>query len=573
MRTKWYLLGCGTSILLLFLVFVFGIRSLMKTSQQATVKVQNNSALVIDIDKLVPEYSDLTDSHFNLIPISAHDIIEKINSAATDPKIKCIILKPNNYSIGYASLHEIMLALAEFKTTGKKVYAYLNFVGQKDYILSTVADEIYLNPSATAGVYLTGVGSSITFYKDMLSKLGIEVNIVRAGKYKAAGESFSRNNMSAEFKNNLMGLYEDIYVQLCADLAKNRNIEDETVRNIFENRANLFIAQDEALNFKMVDGLIQEDQMLKNIGIDKDHMVSISKYQATPIKQKNQKIAVIYAMGEINSVKANIGTMNINSKNMKEVVSKVKEDNSIKAVVLRVNSPGGSALESDIINYYIEELKKVKPVIVSMGDVAASGGYYISANANYIYADPYTITGSIGVISMLPDVNKLGKKIGLSSESAGYGKFINVLEPWKPTNPNMLSSFQDMTDRTYLEFKTVVSRGRGIDVDTVDDIAQGQVWSAPDAKAHKLIDEVGTLNDAILKAAELVNLTDYSVASYPQKKDLINAVLQEKFDLQVALKVLSGKYTIEDIPNHIENTLNSIIESPVQMKLPFSLDN
>ncbi|HOQ80630.1 MAG TPA: S49 family peptidase, partial [Candidatus Cloacimonadota bacterium] len=176
MRTKWYLLGCGTSILLLFLVFVFGIRSLMKTSQQATVKVQNNSALVIDIDKLVPEYSDLTDSHFNLIPISAHDIIEKINSAATDPKIKCIILKPNNYSIGYASLHEIMLALAEFKTTGKKVYAYLNFVGQKDYILSTVADEIYLNPSATAGVYLTGVGSSITFYKDMLSKLGIEVN-------------------------------------------------------------------------------------------------------------------------------------------------------------------------------------------------------------------------------------------------------------------------------------------------------------------------------------------------------------------------------------------------------------
>ena len=410
MRTKWYLLGCGTSIVLLLLLIIFGISGLVKASTSVVPKVQMNSALVISLDKYVPEYSDLTDAHFNLIPLSASDIIEKINTAAKDPKIKCIILKPNNFMSGYASLNEIMIALEEFKESGKKIYAYLNFSGQKDFVISTVADEVYLNPSASAGIFVSGIGSNMIFYKDLFDKIGVEYKVIRAGKFKSAGETFTRSGMSKEFRANLMELYGSIYNQLCTDLARNKDVEPDFVRSIFEKRKNLFIAQDEALNLKMVDDLIQESEFYKKIGIDEKHTISIVKYSAVHEKPAAQKIAIVYAMGEINSVSASFANMSISEKKMKAVLDKVKDDKSIKAVVLRVNSPGGSALESDKINYHIEELKKVKPVVVSMGDMAASGGYYISANANYIYADPYTITGSIGVISMLPDFSKLGGK-------------------------------------------------------------------------------------------------------------------------------------------------------------------
>ncbi|HPM00877.1 MAG TPA: signal peptide peptidase SppA [Candidatus Cloacimonadota bacterium] len=573
MRTKWYLLGCATSVLLLIVLFVISIVTLVNTGKKTEVKVEMNSALVINLDKVIPEYSEITDNRFNMVPVSAHDVVEKIKSAKIDPKIKCIILKPNGFSSGYASLHEMMLAIQDFKKSGKKVYAYLNMVGQKDYIFSSVADEIYLNPSASAGIVLTGVGSNLTFYKDMMDKLGVEFKIIRAGKFKAAGETFSRNSMSPEFRNNLMELFGDIYGNLCSDIAENRKISADSVHYVFEKRPNLIINQEEPVKYGMITGLMQEEELLKKINIDKDHMISVAKYEAIPPKTAVNQIAIIYAVGEITPVKAQFGQMNITAKNMKKVIDIVKKDNSIKAVVLRVNSPGGSALESDKINYYIEELKKVKPIVVSMSDVAASGGYYISANANYIYADPYTITGSIGVISMIPDVNKLGKKIGLKSESAGYGKYVSAMDVWNPINPELINSFQESVDDTYLEFKTVVSRGRKITVEEVDAIAQGKVWSANGAKNVKLIDEIGTLTDAVEKAAKLVNLTTYTTAFYPEKRNLLNAVLEEQFDIQLAAKVLTGKYSVEYIPQQIEQTIKSVKQNPLQMKMPFSFED
>ncbi len=573
MRTKWYLLGCATSVLLVIIFFIVSIVTLIHTGKKTEVNVAMNSALVISLDKLIPEYSDITDNRFNMVPVSAQEIVLKVKSAKIDPKIKCIILKPNGFSSGYASLHEIMLALQDFKKSGKKIYAYMNMSGQKDYIITTVADEIYLNPSASAGIVLTGVGSNLTFYKDLMEKLGVDFKIIRAGKFKAAGETYSRNSMSPEFRNNLMELFGDIYGQLCNDLSANRKTPVDSVKYIFEKRPNLIINQQETIDYKMISGLLQEEELLKKINIDKDHMVSLTKYTPIPEKSAPRRIAVIYAVGEITPVKAQFGQMSINAKNMKKVIDQVKEDESIKAVVLRINSPGGSALESDKINYYIEDLKKVKPVVVSMSDVAASGGYYISANSNYIFADPYTITGSIGVISMIPDINKLGKKIGLKSESAGYGKYISAMDVWNPINPELIASFQESVDDTYLEFKTVVSRGRKISVEEVDAIAQGKVWSAPGAKKVKLIDEIGTLNDAIRKAAKLVNLTDYSTDYYPEKKNLLNAVLEEQFDIQMAAKVFTGKYSLEYLPHQIEQTIKSVKQEPLQMILPFSFED
>lgn len=571
MRTKWYLFGCGTSLLLVILLFVVSITTLIKSANKTQTVIPNNAALVIQMDKAIPEYSPITDQHFNMVPLSVDDIVKRIKSAKMDPKIKCIVLKPSFFTCGYASLHEIMLALEDFKKSNKKVYAYLNMIGQKDYHLASIADEVYLNPSASAGIILTGVGSNLTFYKDLFDKIGVEFKIVRAGKFKAAGETFSRSSISPEFKANLMELFGDIYGQLTYDIAINRKTEQDSVKVIFEKRPHLIINQQESIDYKMITALVTESDFMKKAGITSDQMISISKYNPLPVKSSPRKIAVLYAIGEITPAKASFGSSNINAKQMKKSIEMIKEDDSIKAVVIRVNSPGGSALESDIINGYIEDLKKVKPVVISMGDVAASGGYYISANANYIFADPYTITGSIGVISMLPDVKKLGNKIGLKSESVGYGKFINAMDTWNGISSELEKSIQESVDDTYLEFKTVVAKGRKKTVEQVDSIAQGKVWSAKGAQTVGLIDEIGSLDQALQKAAKIVNLTDYEAVYYPEKKSLFNSVLEEQFDIQMLTKVLTGRFILEYKPEVVEDMVTNVKKDPILMKLPFMI--
>ncbi len=572
MRTKWYLFGCATSLILLILIVVISFFSIMKAAKNPVANVPSNAALVLQLDKYIPEYTNLENSNFNYVPLSVFDIVKKINDAKDDPRVNCIIIKPSFLTCGYASAHEIGLALQNFKKSGKQVYAYLNMAGQKDYHLVSYANKVYLNPSSSAGIILTGVGSNITFYKDLLDKLGVEFKVIRAGKYKAAGETMSRNSMSPEFKNNLLSLYSDVYTELVKDLANNRNNPEDSIKYIFEKRPYLIVNQELSKSYKLVDELITEEDMYKKLQIDKENLISVSKYPGLERKTFQRNIAVIYAYGEITPVKASLGSMSISAKEMKKVIDAVKTDQSVKAVVIRVNSPGGSALESDIINNYIMDLKKVKPVVISMGDVAASGGYYISSNANYIFADPYTITGSIGVISMIPDLNKLSKKIGLKSESVGYGKYINALDTWNGVSPELQKSFQESVDKTYLEFKTVVSKGRNMSLAKVDSIAQGRVWSAQDAKEIGLIDQIGSLNDAVIKAAALVNCTSYGIDVYPKKKQLISAILEDEFNFGSMAKVLTGKFDLQFVPYKAEQLLDSVKKDPLQMRLPFIID-
>ena len=572
MRTKWYMLGCLTSIILVILVVVFSISAAMKMAKQSNVKVAPNSALVIKLTGFIPEYVTIEQSNFKFYPLSMHDIIQKINSAKTDPMIKSIVLEPNFFSAGYASTHELTLALENFKKSGKKVYTYMNMGGQKDYQVASVSNEIYLNPSASGGIMLMGVGSSLTFYKDLLDKFGVEFKIIKAGKYKAAGETMSRNSMSPEFRESLMSLFGDIYQHLITDLSKNRNISEDSVRYLFEKRDNFFISQKDALDSKLITGMCYPEEFYNKIGVSDDQKISVSKYKAIVKNNLPFKIAVIYANGEITSAKANFGQMNINSKEFNKLLDVVQKDNSIKSVVIRVNSPGGSALESDIINSKILALKKVKPVVISMGDVAASGGYYISSNANYIFADPYTITGSIGVIAMLPDLTKLGKKAGLKSETVGFGKYISINDTWNGMKPEIVSSIQTSIDKTYLEFKSKVAEGRKLSMDDVEEIAQGRVWSADDALSVKLIDEIGTLDQAVTKAAKIVNLDKYDTIYYPEKKNLMNALFDEQFDLGSYTKIILGKLDIKYQFIDPKSLFENVYKDPVQMRTPVVIE-
>ncbi len=572
MRAKWYFLGCLTSVLLLILLIILSVNSLVKMSKKTQVtKVAENSVLYLKISGAISEYTTISDSRFQFVPTSAHDIIRKIKNAKTDDNINSIVLRPEFIACGYATANEIRHALDDFRSSGKKVYGFVDMAAQKDIFILSAADKVFMNPSASAGFLLHGVGGNFAFYKDMLSKLGIEVHIVRAGDYKAAGESFSRSNMSREFKENISLIYSDLYTQLISDLSNGYDISEKAVKFLFEERESYFINQEKSKETNIISDMKFFDSFLKEVGIDEKQLVKFSKYNPAPEKMKANKIAVVYALGNITSAKANFNEMNISSAQYLKIFNEIEKDNSIKAVVFRVNSPGGSALESEIILNKISQLKEKKPVIISMGDVAASGGYYISANANYIYADPYTITGSIGVIGMIPDLKNTSKKIGINTETVGHGKFLKSYDMWNGYNRDFEKSLQLGINDIYHEFLTRVSEGRNIPYKSVDKIAQGQVWSARKALDYKLIDEIGTLTDAVNKAAQMVFEDNYSISYYPQRKNFLEFIMEDNLDfglIKMAIKNEVPDFLINETEKHLK-LVDEIQNHPMQMRMEF----
>jgi len=575
MRTKWYLLGCLSSIIILIIIIVLSISSLVKLStKQMESKVADDSVLYLNLTGLYEEYSTITDRKFRFIPDTTHDIIQKINVAKTDARIKAIILEPMGIQADYSILNEIMHSLNDFKSSGKKVYGYINNASQRDIYLLSVADEIYMNPSASAGFILHGVGGSINFYKDMLEKIGIEMHVVKAGDYKAAGEPFTRNSMSPEFKKNISSVYDDIYVQLITDLSRNFDTQQSLLKNTIEQGNQLIINQELGIKLNIVDELVFFDTFLKKIKTNEKQLISYEKYRPIDPKSHFNKVAVIYAIGNITPNRPQLGENNINSKQFIKMLNKIDNDNSIKAVVIRINSGGGSALESEIIFNKIAQVKEKKPVVVSMGGIAASGGYYIGANANYIFADPYTITGSIGVFSMIPDLSKSANKIGIKSEQVGYGKYLSLFNIWGMYNKDIEKAFQLMVDNVYHEFKTRVSESRNIDYNDLEKIAQGQIWSAKKAREINLIDEIGSLSDAVNKAASIASISNYSLSFFPERKNFFEVLVEENFDYLFLKNMYSYKlYEYFSRPaNNLMRMYEEIKTHPIQMRIDFELD-
>ena len=492
------------------------------------ISVKENSVLEIKLEKTVKDFAPKSDNPldellgFNDDKIALNEILNAIENAKEDANIKGISIQTLGVSAGIAQTQAIRNKLEEFKESGKFINAYADVYDQKSYYLSSVADSIYLNP--VGAVDFKGLASEILFYKDLEDKSGVTMEVIRHGKYKSAVEPFLYNEMSKENREQITAFINSIWKEIVEDVSKSRNIIVEELNNIADNL--LGRNADLALQNNLIDGAIYMDEyenILKSaveISEDADlNKISIEDYISTGkgriTSSGSNKIAIIYAQGEIMYGKGDENY--IGQELIIKTLRSIRKSKDVKAIVLRINSPGGSALASELIWREIELTKQKLPIVVSMGNVAASGGYYIACNADKIFAEPTTITGSIGVYGVIPNVSKLAGNIGVNAEqvSTNKGASYSVFEP-------MTSEFRAVTtegvEQVYTTFLDRVSAGRNMNFSAVDSIAQGRVWSGVDAKNIGLVDELGNIEDAIAAAAELAEITDYKIRNYPDYK-------------------------------------------------------
>lgn len=512
------LIFCVVSTVLFFLV-IFALSSM----SEETVKVKDNTVLKIDSSlNIVDAESEVKESLFNIATktknITAYDLVQAINKAKTDSHIRGISLELNFLEAGTSQLQYIRKALEDFKKSGKFVYAYGNTMNQASYYLASVADKIFLHPAG--GIELNGLSTEVVMLKDFLDKYGITPQVIRHGKYKAAVEPFISNTISPENRDQLTILLGDIWSQISGEIAQSRKLSVEKVNQITDELAG--IIPQSALENKLVDGLAQESEyhetikkLLKIKKEEKLHSLSINEYA----KKENStdtdgEIGVLYASGNILPGE---GFDGIFAENFKKDIKKLKEDDDIKAVVLRINSPGGSANASDEILYELYELKKKKPLVVSFGDYAASGGYYIAMAGQKIFAEPTTITGSIGVFGVIPNFQKIAEKNGIRTDVVQTNQNSNYMSLMNPMSEETKAMITKSVEHTYKRFAGFVMQNRKMTFEQVDALGGGRVWSGLRAKENGLVDELGSLNDAISYAAKLVKIKNPDIISYPAK--------------------------------------------------------
>ncbi|MCR1023722.1 signal peptide peptidase SppA [Cellulophaga baltica] len=519
------IIGCLIAFGVLFGMFLIFAALLGSEDGEKTIK--SNSVLEIQIQNPVQDYvgRDESDPFAGLFQQAQglNEIIHAIKVAKNDSKIKGISINNNFIIAGLSQTQAIRNALEDFKTSGKFIYAYADIYVQKDFYLASVADSLFLNE--VGSLDFKGLSSEVLFYKDLQEKTGIKMEVIRHGKYKSAVEPYLTNEMSEANRTQIKELLNSLWGSMVDEIAVSRNMSSENLNVIADTLGGRMpqLAKESGL----VDDVLFFDQYehkLKNaakIAIEEDiNYVSLEDYIDTANKTKlykgDDKIAVIYAQGEILYGEGGpdiIGQGIINSS-----LKKAREDDAVKAIVLRVNSPGGSALTSDIIWREIELTKAIKPVVVSMGDVAASGGYYIAVGADKIFAEPTTITGSIGVFGTIPNATELAENIGINAEQVGTNKNSVDYSLFEPMTDGFRNMMQESVEGTYSTFLERVAEGRKITVAEADSMAQGRVWSGVDAKNLGLVDELGSLDDAIKGAAELADVASYGIKIFPKYK-------------------------------------------------------
>ena len=545
------------------------------------ISVKENSVLEIKLEKTVKDFAPKSDNPldellgFNDDKIALNEILNAIENAKEDANIKGISIQTLGVRAGIAQTQTIRNKLEEFKESGKFINAYADVYDQKSYYLSSVADSIYLNP--VGAVDFKGLASEILFYKDLEDKSGVTMEVIRHGKYKSAVEPFLYNEMSKENREQITSFINSIWQEIIEDISKSRNIIVDELNNIADNL--LGRNADLALQNNLIDGAIYLDEyenILKSaVGIAEDadlKKISIEDYISTGkgriTSSGSNKIAVIYAQGEIMYGKGDENY--IGQELIIKTLRSIRKSKDVKAIVLRINSPGGSALASELIWREIELTKQKIPIVVSMGNVAASGGYYIACNADKIFAEPTTITGSIGVFGVIPNVSKLAGNIGVNAEqvSTNNGASYSVFEP-------MTSEFRAVTtegvEQVYTTFLDRVSAGRNMNFSAVDSIAQGRVWSGVDAKNIGLVDELGNIEDAIAAAAELAEITDYKIRNYPDYK----VELEDRFSgfpfMKTKEKLLIEEFGEENYK--IYKTLKSFSNlKGIQSRMPYIIE-
>lgn len=462
-----------------------------------------------------------------------YDVVRLISYAAEDDNIKGIYLKTDGNPNGFATSEELRNALLQFKKSGKFVYAYGEGISQQAYYLASTADKIYLHPQG--GLDFAGFSTQVMYLKGTLEKLEIQPQIFYDGKFKSATEPFRETQMTEANRIQTSAYLSELYGHYLTNIGKTRRLDTATLHR-YANEGLIQNAQD-ALTYKLVDGLKYDDQLMeefrKKLRLKKDgkvNFVSLSKYESASASEYKSgsgehKIAVLYAQGNIVSKGENEDVM-ISSDEYLQQIRKLREDKSIKAIVFRVNSPGGSALASETIWRELQLAKKDKPVVVSMGDYAASGGYYISCMADSIFAQPNTLTGSIGVFAVLPNLQNFFKnKLGITFDGVKTGQYADLGNTTRPLTETEKRFVQRAIDSIYSTFKSRVVAGRKLSQAVVDSIAQGRVWSGVQAKELGLVDRLGGLNEAIASAARLARVSDYRLREYPEVRDPLERLM------------------------------------------------
>jgi protease-4 len=517
--TRKTLLIIGGIVLALVLVAVIGI-AIIAASINSGPSIENNSVLVLKISGDLPDFSSenpMAQLLGNEPQTSFASVLTNLRKAKVDKRIGGVLLDIEFPAIGWGKADELREAIADFKSSGKPVYAYMELGMNKEYYIATAADKIFVPP--TGDLYINGLQAEATFYRGSLDKLGIEPEVIQIGKYKNAPDSYTRKEMSEAQREVINALLDDFYGRLVGGIAETRGKTPDEVRAIIDNAPyNAVQAQQQNL----IDGAIYRDdvhnQLKKQLGYTESeslNFTSESKYrEVTPESvglAGGERVAVIFASGGIMSGKSNDGSFGgaqtAGSDTLVKAINDAAADSSIKAIILRVDSPGGSALASDLIWHAIENAKTKKPVVTSMGDVAASGGYYIAANSNKIVAEPTTVTGSIGVFLGKPNVRGLYDWLGINSQTVTRGKNAGIFDVGRNWTPEERAVFENQAKNIYYDnFVPKVAAGRGRAKEYIDSIGQGRVWTGRQAKENGLVDEFGGLNKAIEIAKQLANL-------------------------------------------------------------------
>ncbi|MEN8202880.1 MAG: signal peptide peptidase SppA [Bacteroidota bacterium] len=531
------LVGLLIMTLVVFLIFM-GIVAASTSKEVPDVK--ENSLLVAKFDARIIDRADYNPLS-KLVPgnfaydelMGLEQILKDLEKARNDDKINGIFLRLGNVPTGISTLSEVRDALLDFKSSGKFIYAYADIFTQKSYYLATAADSIFMTPE---GMFmLTGLSAEATFYKNALDKLGIEMQVVKHGSYKSAAESFTRESLSDENREQIEGYVGGIWKKMVSDISESRGIPEEKL-NLYADEL-VSMENKKLVETGMIDSLMYYDEMLslmkKKLGVEeKDDLdaIGLKSYKDIVSKEKKDvsrdKIAVVYAMGMV--VDGNAGEGNIGSERIAKAIRKARRDKTVKAIVFRINSGGGSVVASDVI--YREALlaAKEKPFVASMGDVAASGGYYIAAPADTILASPSTITGSIGVIFSMPNMKELmNDKLGVTTDVVKTNRHADIFTVFDPLDPQERHFIQKSVDDAYENFVNLVADNRNLSFDEIDAIAGGRVWSGTDALDLGLVDMFGGLGKSIEVAAEMAGLENYRLQSLPKLEDPFTALLKE----------------------------------------------
>jgi len=505
--------------------------------------IKENSILEIRLDDKISEGPTDTKSSFlsfsDKNTIYYKDILDIISSAKDDENIKGISLKLSSFNGGETQRDEIRRVLQDFKKSGKFIYSYINNSDQDSYYISTIADSLFLNP--VGEIDFAGKSIDVQFYKNLGDKYGIDFQVIRHGAYKSAVEPFIRTDLSPENELQLTELLTGIWSNMIVDISKSRKIDTAKLNTIADSLYSMI--PNNALQNKLVDELVQESEydkiLMKKMKVSEKedlNLISIEEYQPES-KEKysgDHNIAIIYASGQIFNGKGSDG---IYSEDFKTLIQDIKEDEDIKAVVLRVNSPGGSANASDEILFELQQLQAKKPLVVSFGEYAASGGYYISMAADKIYSEKNTLTGSIGVLGMIPSFKQMANNVGITTDKVQTNANASF-SPFEKLSEGTKSILEKSIESTYLRFTSVVGKNRQMNFKQVDAIGGGRIWTGDKAKEIGLVDALGSLDDAIQFAAEKAKIKDdFRVESYPKAKD----------EFQEFMNNLSGKNAASEI--------------------------